>query len=522
MIQDLDQLSQGAELTCDLCIVGSGAAGITLAMELLNSGLNILMVESGSSLDEPPTQALYDSIIEGHAFPGATEGRWRTYGGSTTRWGGSGIPLAPMDFQEREWVAHSGWPITHDEIQPYYSRAAAFLGTDALNHDTELYDLLDIDPPALEPDKVGYWFEKFAPRPSLRDVYGTRLRAAEHVTVLLHANLTRIELAPTLDHVSSLQVRSLSGKDATVRAGRVVIATGAIETARILLSNDRELPDGIGNGRGLVGRYLQDHPVAGVATIETSNPDRLQHYFNTFYARGQKYAVRHPASAALQKRERILNAAAIVKFEAPIESPYRALKEAVLAAKRGAMGVGLLRAIFRAAIHSPSILRPVYAYAVRGRAYTPSPQIWLAMTTEQEPNPLSRVTLADETDALGIRKSRIDWRLSDLTLKTFAVYTAVMKAEFEKLGLGTLTPERWLTDANWRDAIGDQYHQMGTARMNDSAELGVVDRSGRVHGIENLYVAGSAVFPTGGQAGPTLTIIALTMRLADELRKRVS
>ncbi|MDB5323482.1 MAG: Choline dehydrogenase-like flavoprotein [Phycisphaerales bacterium] len=520
MIQNLDQSPGQPQFECDLCIVGSGAAGITLAVELLDAGLKIVMLESGGVLDEPPTQALYDAVVEGHAFPGVHEGRLRTYGGSTTRWGGSGIPLDPIDFEKRDWVAESGWPIAHEEMRNYYPRASAFLATDVLNFDTDVFSLLRFEPPALDRERVGYRFEKFAPRPSLRDVYGARLRAAADLVVLLHANLTRIELTSTLDHVSYLHVRSLAGNVATVRARRVVICTGAIETARILLSNDAQQQGGIGNSRGLVGRYLQDHPVARVATIRTSDPNRLQHFFNTFYRGGQKYAVRHPASAQLQRRERILNAAGIVKFDAPADSPYRDLKEAVLAAKRGRIGFGLPRAMLRAAVHAPSILRPVYAYTFRGRAYTPAPSVWLAMTTEQEPNPQSRVTLADETDALGIRKSCINWRMTDLTLKTIAVYTRAMAQEFERLGLGTLNPEPWLNGgSDWRGAIGDQYHHMGTARMSESPERGVVDPHCRVHGIDNLYLAGSAVFPTSGQAGPTLTIIALAMRLADDLRE---
>ena len=521
MLRDLDQMAEGAEIACDVCIVGSGAAGIALAVGLLDSKLSVVVLESGGAIDEPATQRLYDSEVVGHAFAGVHEGRFRTYGGSTTRWGGSGIRLDASDFEKREWVRDSGWPIGFSEVEKYYPRASALLGTDAMNFDTEVFAHLGFTPPAFDGERVGYRFEKFAPRPSLREVYGAKLRDSTNVTVLLHANLTRIELSPGLDHVERVHVRSLSGRSATVRAGRVAICTGAIETARILLANDAQQQRGIGNARGLVGRYLQDHPVARVATITTSDPDRLQRLFNTFYKGGQKYAVRHPAPAGLQRREEILNAAAIVKFEAPADSPYRALKEAVLAAKRGKVGMALPQAMGRAVLRAPSILRPVYEYVVRGRAYTPSPSIWLAMTSEQEPNPESRVTLAEERDALGVRKSKIDWRMTELTLRTMRVYTRVVGEEFARLGLGEMMAEEWLEGReDWRALVGDQYHHMGTARMGDSAETGVVDGRCRVFGVDNLYVAGSAVFPTGGQAGPTLTIIALALRMAEEFAER--
>jgi choline dehydrogenase-like flavoprotein len=515
MIGDLDQIPDRQTFPCDVCIVGSGAAGIALATELLGSGLRTILVEGGGADVEPASQELYDAAIDAHAFPGATDGRFRTFGGSTTRWGGGSQPLDPIDFEPRDWVPQSGWPIPYDELAPYWRRGAAFLRTDSLNWDNDLLPLLGVSAPAFAPGGVGYNFYKSAPQPDLRRVYGRRLRdaAPDDLTVLLHANLTRIDTQG--DRVAKVEVRSLDGRSATIVPGRLVICAGAIETVRILLANGN-----LGNAHDQLGRHFQDHPVARVGTIRSDDPDRLQDLFNTFYRRGHKYAVRLPASAEFQRRERILNASAVVKFETPPDSPYIELKEAVLAAKRLAPGgIGrLVKAAGRAVWATPQILRPVYAYAVRGRGYTPDPQFTLAVTTEQEPGTPSRITLADERDALGTPKAKIHWQLGEVTRRTMAVYARVVADEFGRLDLGQVELEPWLTSDKWRSSVGDQYHHLGGARMHADPARGVVDTLCRVHNVENLYLASSAVFPTGGQAGPTLTIIALAIRLADHLR----
>jgi choline dehydrogenase-like flavoprotein len=144
----------------------------------------------------------------------------------------------------------------------------------------------------------------------------------------------------------------------------------------------------------------------------------------------------------------------------------------------------------------------------------------IGLTSEQVPNPESRIQLSDRTDSLGIPRSNVRWKLTELTRYTMRQYCLTLREEFSRAGVGDIQLDEWVFDdaQPWTDHVTDQYHHMGTARMSDSPSQGVVDRNCQIHGVSNLYVASSAVFPTSGHSNPTLTIIALCMRLADRLK----
>jgi choline dehydrogenase-like flavoprotein len=169
------------------------------------------------------------------------------------------------------------------------------------------------------------------------------------------------------------------------------------------------------------------------------------------------------------------------------------------------------------------LARAVSEYVFRGRGFTPNPAIAIAIVTEQEPNPSSRIHLGGERDALGMRKAVVHWQLTDLTLRTISVFAELWQRELARIDLGRLTLADWLVQgsSSWRDHVGDLNHHMGSTRMASSPERGVVDPSCRVHGIDNLWIASSSVFPTGGHSNPTLTILALAIRLSDELKRRL-
>jgi choline dehydrogenase-like flavoprotein len=139
---------------------------------------------------------------------------------------------------------------------------------------------------------------------------------------------------------------------------------------------------------------------------------------------------------------------------------------------------------------------------------------------EQYPDPESRVTLTEDRDILGLRRVKVNWRLSELERRTAFKFTTYIAAEFARLGIGRCQIEPWLQDARipMTDALQETYHYIGTTRMADDRREGVVDRNCAVHGMENLYIAGSSVFPTAGHANPTLTIVALALRLADKIK----
>lgn len=519
MIVDLQSYDSDAALEADVCIVGSGAAGLALARELMATRRRVLVLESGGESDEPETQALYDTEDTGLPFPTARGGRFRVFGGSTTRWGGQALPLERSDFERREWVAHSGWPIAYDEVARYYARASDFLRVDPFGYDDALLARIGARPPALDRRLLRYHLSKWSPVPNTREMYRDALARSANLTLLLHANVTRLGLDESGEVIETVEARTLGGRRLTVKAARVVIACGGIESARLLLANRGQRPEGLGNASGALGRFLQDHPASVAGYLQPRDERAAQRIFNQFHRAGLKYSVRCSATEALQRGERILNATAAVFFQVGEESPHETLRATAHMLRRRELGPSLVAQAARCVRVAPYLARPLWEYFVRGRTYTPQARFRVILNTEQEPDPTSRIALSERTDALGLPMARVHWQLTPLSAHTCRVFAHELKRQLANAGVGELLLEPWLEDerSDWTSRLADQNHHIGTTRMGVSARDGVVDPDLRVHGTRNLYVASSSVFPTGGHSNPTLTLIALAIRLADHL-----
>jgi choline dehydrogenase-like flavoprotein len=523
MILDLKTMNAPVELSCDLCVVGSGAAGLAIASEMMGTRIKTVIVESGGLEHEPPTQALYDVDISGLPHPGATEGRFRICGGSTTRWGGQALPLMPLDFERREWVPHSGWPISFGELSTYYVRACQFLLVDNLNFDSDLFAHLRTRPPAFDAHRVWYHFSKWSPKPSVREHHLPNLGNSDGCTLLLHANVTGVVLDGNLNRAETIEVCSLAGQKANVRARAFVLCVGGIETARLLLTNDKQQPNGIGNEHDLVGRFFQDHPSAMIGWLKTWDPAGAQRLLNVFHKNGLKYSVRCTATPQWQQQHQTLNVSMGTTF-VDDGSALQDVKDVYTALRRGQISGSVARKLLRTVRHPAAALLPAWYFLAHGRSFAPGAHMRIGLTSEQEPNPESRILLSDRTDALGIRRSNVRWKLTELTRHTIRQFAAVLHEEFRRARIGDIELDEWVLDdaQPWTDHLTDQFHHIGTARMNDSPRLGVVDRNCQIHGVANLYVGSSAVFPTSGHSNPTLTIIALCMRLADRLKDELA
>ena len=520
MIVDLSAAEGPTQFTFDLCVVGTGAAGLTIASEMLGTPLNVVLVESGGLDFELPTQALYDVDISGLPHPGSTQGRFRVCGGSTTKWGGQALPLMPSDFERREWVAHSDWPISFDEVRRYYPRAYRFLSVDERNFDTDLFSYLGVRPPAFDVQRVWYHFSKWSPHPDLRQHYLAALRDSRHCTLLLHANVTSIVLEPDFGRVRQIEVQSLDGRKATVRAKVFVLCVGGIESARLLLSNRKQRPNGIGNELDLVGRFFQDHPSAMIGRLRSADPAGAQQRFNVFHKRGLKYSVRCTATPEWQRKRRTLNVSMGMTFEQD-DATLQNLKDIYGALRQRRFGPDLVGKVWRTALHPSAAVVPTYHFVVHRRSFSPGAPMLIGFTSEQEPNPESRILLSEKVDALGMPRANVRWKLTELTRHTIREFAGTLGEEFRRAGIGEIELQPWVFEDSspWTMHITDQFHHIGTARMSDSPRTGVVDQNCQVHGVTNFYIGGSAVFPTSGHSNPTLTIIALCMRMADLLKR---
>ncbi|MEQ8966858.1 MAG: GMC family oxidoreductase [Azospirillaceae bacterium] len=525
MIHSTRDLPAGHVHHGDLCVIGSGAAGIVLAHALANSGLRIVVLESGTVRRPGRAPAGPDPRnhvdVVGHAYDGALAGRARAFGGTTTIWAGQSLPLDPIDFEARPWVPGSGWPIGPETIAPYWERAERYLRLSGMRYADAAWRTLDRAPPPLDGSGLRPVASWMARNRDFARLYRADLNGDDNVEVLLEA--TAMAIRPPSCGGGRYAVRFLTaaGREATVESDLVVICCGGLETPRLLLASTEGVPAGLGNAHGLVGRYLMDHPAGVCATVADPDLARLTDWFRPFYRREGRVVPKIALGETVQRRHRTLNALAELAFVPRAGSgfaaavdcraewragrPMRAARHALALAGSGREASSLLwqRLVARR--------RPVGAVA----------DIGLVATVEQAPDPDSRVTLSDSLDEAGMRRARVDWRLSEAERHTLRVFVATLSDAFARIGLGRVVEAAELADGQaWALGLTDSYHPMGTTRMASDPRRGVVNANLQVHGHPGLFVASSAVFPTGGASNPTLTLIALTLRLADHLRAR--
>ncbi len=520
-IHDLRDVAPGSQIETDVCLVGSGPAGWTIAEELRDSGLQVLIVESGGFDPESDAEAL--NQIEDVGVP-LFNGRNRVIGGTSHSWSGRCVSFDDIDYESRPWVPLSGWPFGRETMAPYYDRAAAHLGVgpDASGPPGAVaaeIERLDLDPTLLR--TIRYRFSHDAATPKEFTRFGPRFLSGrnENVRIVVRATVTHLNTNPSGSHIESVEVADAEGNRSTIRARAVVLCAGGVENARILLNSNRIRPSGIGNEHDVVGRYLMDHPrdVTMVVRFDTRDAAKIHTLFGPYSrnsAQGrQVFQLGIGLSPDRQRHEGLLNCSAWL-------GETRAADDPIDAAKRLATGPRKLRDAAIVASQPGFLLAALQARMKGGRPIThKSDQIGLLATCEQRPDPDSRIGLSEHRDRFGLPISKINWRVSDQEKATQAALAKTIAGEFRRLGLPTAQLAEWVRDGRHEDPVlVDNCHPTSTTRMASNPHQGVVDANCQVHGVEQLFVAGSSVFPTNSHANPTLTIVALAVRLADHLR----
>ena len=518
MIESLRDHAEGAVLEADVCILGAGAAGIAIARELRRTPLRVILAESGGLVGDVETQALYRAEVSGFDYvPEAT--RMRFFGGSTNCWTGFCTPLDRHEFDARDWVPHSGWPFGREALGPYYERAQPLLELGRFD-----YDSADLGLQSFEAAKLRNTLWRHSPPTRFGERYRAELEAAPRLRVLLHANASELVPSEAGTRVGEVRVRTLEGRSARLRARRFVLATGGIENPRLLLMSRGADPRGLGNPHDLVGRYFMEHVVTHAGFVVPSAPPAwMDRYKALVLPDGRAGSGAPGPSPEAQERHRILNAVAtFVPGQVDLDAGYLALGRIRRAFADGELPDDFAREVCRVLVDIDDVaegiranLRDEHYTAFRADATSRAVNVHV----EQAPDPESRVTLSEERDALGLPRARLAWRLGERERETIRTSNRLLGEELGRLGLGRLRQDDWLRDpaAEW-PIVTVKCHHMGTTRMADDPRRGVVDADGRVHGVGNLYVAGSSVFPTSGYANPTLTLVALALRLADHLR----
>jgi choline dehydrogenase-like flavoprotein len=521
MIRDFSATPEPREIDTDICIIGAGAAGITLAAELAGHRAKVLLVESGGFEFDATTQGLYFGETVGTPYWPLGACRLRFFGGTTNHWTGRCVPLTEWDFAPRSWEKYSGWPITRAELDPHYRRARAYCELDGEDwFDLSRYTPDQLQPLAADPERIETRMAQWSPPTRFGERHREAITQAANIDLLLYANVTAIETVESAGHVTGVSIAGLSGARGVVRARFVIVACGGIENARILLLSDGVQKSGLGNGRDLVGRFFMEHAhlMSAYGTL-TGGLDAVRSYAGLNIGDASLGAALAVTPAAKARHE-INDYIGTFEFNFDETAGYPSMTRLL----KGESDDHL-----EDLWHVVSDLDDAAVSAwerLRGR--TPerdlaSPSFGLFTISEQHPNPDSRVTLIDQRDDLGQRMVQLDWRLTETDKRTVRIGGELVGRELGRLGLGRLKVANWLyvSEGPWDEGLWGGNHHMGTTRMSDDPSRGVVDRNCRVHDIDNLFVAGSSVFATGGAGNPTFSIVALAIRLADHLKSIV-
>jgi len=512
MLLDANTLPEDSEIETDLCIIGGGVAGITLAHLLLPQDIDIVLLESGDLEYDDATQELYDGAVLGTSMASPLVARLRYFGGSSNHWTGYCRPLDPRDFERREWVPNSGWPLTYETLAPYYERSIEILDLknnvfDPNEWHDEMAQLFRL--PSLADTATTQIFQLSAPT-RFGDKYREEMENASTLRGHLNANVVDIETDHDARTVQAVRVGTIEGRRYRVKAQTFVLATGGIENARLLLAANNVSTGGLGNEHDLVGRYFMDHPSAAVATLFfDAETDIATPPFPRSIATGFGLPL------AVREREHVLNFNCNMHIQGTYTPDgYVALREIFRQVSRGNWPED-----WRSALGDVFSDLDGTVAGVWDRLFRTTSALRLDAGIEVVPNPESRVLLTTERDALGMPRIAVDWRLTELDYHSLRKGVELLGAAFTAAGLGRVRLDEDFLTESFAVPAGS-YHHLGTTRMADDPRQGVVDRDCRVHGMSNLYVAGSSVFPTSGYANPTMTIVALTLRLADHLRER--
>lgn len=488
LISLLEEDGQEWLSTYTVCIIGTGIAGYEVARRLaMNPAYRILMLESGDQHFNPLYQQLNQQAEsarktrvsqKGSFYSVENASRIRQLGGTLSVWSGKWKPLEPYDFTPKAGYEPLNWPIAFSELLPYYHRTLTDYQLAATNPDAFL---------AVTEGSVIKSTHYHQQEPALQ--LNDRLRELSkqaNVTILYQATVSEL-LVTERGTIKAARIRRIDHKTYLAFAQVYILATGGIENARILLNTHRiaaQLP--------AIGKYYMDHPKGMLATLPSSPLSRQLRPANSL--------------ALLEQRSFLgLSTRLLETFHLPNHS-FALLAEPPAAVST--KGSPLL--LYQKSKRNVKRL----ACQVLGRN-----RLSVFFHLEQLPSATSYVSLAPDRDVLGIPKARLHWTFTDEEQKKLLVYLDVLNRNLQAAYGLTLHYDRQTIHI---DQTGDASHHMGTTRMGSRSIDSVVDSNCQVHGIANLFVAGSSVFSTAGNANPTLTIAALAARLGDYLDRKAA
>jgi choline dehydrogenase-like flavoprotein len=548
LILDAANVSSAGPLRARVCIVGAGAAGISMALELGAAGVDVLVLEAGGEKHDAAAHDIYrGTVVDPTLHNPLEDHRARTFGGTTTMWGGRCVPYDPIDFEDRPWMNEARWPIAYADVAKFYPRANQLCEAGAFD-----YSATHVFGAEQRPMIAGFageafstdTLERFSCPTNFAGRYREKLSNSPNIRVLLHAAVADIVTDAAGTTVQAVALRMPGGGSVRVEAEEFVVAMGGLETTRLLLASRSVHRDGIGNEHGNLGRYYMAHiagtvgefaPVGGPDAVDNNyqiaddgaycrrrlalRPEaQREHRVGGFIARLHHTRIADPSHGSSVLSALRLGSAAVPKrFRNRLADERSSMAHLAKHAANVVRDLPALAAFAKQMVFDRKLAaRKFPSVVVRPRSNRYS----LDFHAEQEPNFHSQVRLsATERDAHGMPRLEVEWRYGAKDVETIATALRLFAADAERSHSGVFAYDAEHVEAEMTRYGAYGGHHLGTARMGSEAATSVVDADCRVHGIRNLYVAGGAVFSTSSQANPTLTVVALALRLAHHLRQ---
>ncbi|HSR39763.1 MAG TPA: GMC family oxidoreductase [Phnomibacter sp.] len=509
---DARQLPDNSLIEGDICIIGTGPAGSSIAMDWMNTRYKVILLESGGFEYDDKVQDLYKGKGTGQKYYPLRASRLSYFGGTSNHWAGMCAPFDNIDFMKRDWVPHSGWPITRQDLDPYYARACEKLKLGPYNFDLQFWqnEKPNMNPFPLDPSIVWHKIWQISGVSGFvggfNKAYKETIVNARNIHLYTYATVVNINANDSVKEITSVTVKNHVGKTHTVKARHFILAGGTIQNARMLLASNTQAPKGLGNDNDLVGRFFMEHLEIDTAEMWLLKP------FPTDLFNWSPIWCEFAITEKVQFEKKITNGTcgpmplAWAKHSKPrmetwqnedprksADNMFKNWDEAGKLAEKENKG-----AITRA-----------FSFQTR---------------IEQAPNPDSRITIGPEKDELGVPRANLNWALTDLDKRSIRTINKIIGEQIGRSGVGRVRLKDFIQDENdmsWPEGTNGGWHHMGTTRMSDSPKTGVVDANCQVFGLSNLYVAGAACYTTSGAPNPTFTLVALSLRLSDFVKSKM-
>jgi choline dehydrogenase-like flavoprotein len=516
---DARTVVENATIDTDVCIVGAGAAGITLAREFIDQPFRVCLLESGGLEFDKDTQSLYKGQNLGLSYFPLEVARLRYFGGTTNHWDGWCRPLDAIDFEARDAVPYSGWPFDKSHLDPFYERAQSICKLGPYMYDVKNWETPNTPQLRFASDRVITTIFQHSPPVRFGKIYRDEVVGARNISTFLYANVVDIETTHTAQSITRLRVACLQGTKFWVAARLYILAAGGIENARLLLLSSKVQSAGLGNQYDLVGRFFMEHPHLESGLFLPSDSQISVALYDALRLNNARISGVLSLSPETLRNERLLNFSALLqpKSWSEVSEGVSSLRVIARAFRSRTIPDEFLKHLRNVIADIDDVTTAAYRQW-RKKGIRPIELLSLYNRTEQAPNPDSRVTLTEERDALGTNRVRLNWQLSAIDKRSIRRAHEIISQELGRAGLGRFKITLDDDDNAWSALLIGGGHHMGTTRMHVDPKNGVVNENSQVHGISNLFIAGSSVFPTSGYANPTLTIVALAVRLADYVK----